>query len=188
MRLPRCALFHCLCGLELTFNLVSSIDHTRLPPELWIRILQFAATIQGELCTESQNPFEDNAVSIPLPHILSPYSARDAFLETQATRASLVRVCKAWHAIATPYLYTSICVQSSDVLPSLANALIQHGRRVLRLDIMLADAVNHHPLPLFDIFARLPQLEILNVATRASLKITIPHQVMRVLRETSTLR
>ncbi|VDB95139.1 unnamed protein product [Peniophora sp. CBMAI 1063] len=159
-------------------------SRTLLPPELWIRILQFATTVSGQMQVDAQKPLDDGAVALALPHILSPQSARAEFLATQTTRAAIVRVCRIWNTIATPYLYAAICVPSSSALPPLAEALTRHGKLVRRLDLFLADDECHEISPLEKIFSHMSQLEILHIATRADAKILIPHRAMCALRET----
>ncbi|KZV70682.1 hypothetical protein PENSPDRAFT_435540 [Peniophora sp. CONT] len=156
----------------------------QLPPELWIHILHFATTVPGQMQVELQNPLDDTAASLPLPHILSPHSARADFIAAQATRAAIVRVCRDWHTIATPYLYENVCVPSSATLPILAEAMARYGQLVRRLDLLLEDSGAHQLAPLTDVFSLAHRLEILNISTRAAEKIHVPHRVMCALRVT----
>ena len=89
--------------------------------------------------------------------------------------------------------YASVCVPSSATLAALAEAVTRHGKFVRRLDLLMVDDASRQSLLLSEIrkrrrleeiFTRLPRLEILNVATRADVRITVPAHTMYALRET----
>ncbi|KAI0036943.1 hypothetical protein K488DRAFT_67325 [Vararia minispora EC-137] len=169
------------------------LDHRRLPPELWIRILDLTAVLPGQLDTDAQDPFDDPCV-LPLPYIISPKNACAAFAAVQEDRASLALVSRLWNAVVTPLLYKTAYIGTNRSLISLASTLahsdrnaISRGHNIRRLDLMMtnADGLSVEAMEaLKAVFERVPNLQILNVCTSAQTPSYAPRPILCALRDT----
>ncbi|EPQ50932.1 hypothetical protein GLOTRDRAFT_133670 [Gloeophyllum trabeum ATCC 11539] len=85
------------------------VSAERLPPELWLRILELATDIvPGAVETETLDPFQPSA---PLPM----FEDQAALLRSLAIKRSLVRVCRQWRALATPFLYRIVIAKGQQL-------------------------------------------------------------------------
>ncbi|KII95224.1 hypothetical protein PLICRDRAFT_693472 [Plicaturopsis crispa FD-325 SS-3] len=164
-----------------------------LPPELWLSIIDFATYV---------------------PEIMEPdiYDYADAGLRKQrlrrllktslVTKRSIVRVCRFWNHIGTPYLYEALYIRLERMLPLLSDTLTLSDRLSLnpgsasslgsqtkRLDIGLHDTYTLSPTELDtlgDIIRRLPNLTIVNVCIPESgiLAFKMPAVIVDSVRET----
>ncbi|THH10722.1 hypothetical protein EW146_g8281 [Bondarzewia mesenterica] len=159
---------------------------TNLPPlpnETWLQILEWATFVPGILDPDIHDPFES-----PLPASFRPplntVEEQNEIRTSLVTKRYLVRVCKRWHALATPLLYESVYIGGALSLYLLCNSLVKSQRQetkgstgacalglwVRRLDVA-ADDFPRRPCdsetwPLPDIIHYLPKLRILNIMTR----------------------
>ena len=107
---------------------------------------------------------ERNPWYVLTPSSQFPRSSNVFALVIQATKAAAVRVCKQWHAIASPFLYEHVWISNLGQLNSILVTLndspglrAQWESRVERLDVELFDA----PVGSFDA----PLSRLLSLAT-----------------------
>ncbi|KAF9228867.1 hypothetical protein BS17DRAFT_772611 [Gyrodon lividus] len=120
-----------------------------LPPEIWDCVFYHATYVTGTLVPEIYRQ----------PSLLGPLYAQKyhpALREALVTKRCLVRVCKQWWHLATPYLYQSIYIGRARCLSSLYSTLMHSaagtgtlmgtrpvGACTQRLDVAIRDhAVN----------------------------------------------
>ncbi|TFY61210.1 hypothetical protein EVG20_g7144 [Dentipellis fragilis] len=100
-----------------------------LPPELWLHIFDFATYVPHLFDSEVQNPFSSSPSSPTYPDYASDEKFRQAVRAALVTKRYLVRVCKQWHALATPLLYAAIYVGWERHLPQLRDTLTSDADR-----------------------------------------------------------
>lgn len=97
----------------------------RVPPELWLRIFEFATFVPGILDVHVYDPFDS-------PHATLPLSEFDwvELARSFATRWSIVRVSKLWHSFGLPFLYEIVALHGhEDKVLHLHKALVKSIER-----------------------------------------------------------
>ena len=165
----------------------------RLPPELWFYIFGFATDVPGTLIPEV---FEQT-------HLIGQVYNRKyhpGLRVALVTKRYLVRVCKQWWYLATPYLYRAIYIGRSRCLLSLRSTFqkyakgegviagVQHlGSWTQRLDVVIRDRPIDDPNAdaerLADIIGYLPNLAIFSsaIASVAYANTFMPLRVLHAL-------
>ncbi|KAL4076919.1 hypothetical protein V8B97DRAFT_2003811 [Scleroderma yunnanense] len=125
-----------------------TVTHPTLPPEIWLRIFDFATYIPGTMVPEI---LEQSSLIGKL------YTRRyyPALRVALLTKRYLVRVCKQWWHLATPYLYRAVYIGRARCLLSLYSTLKKYaegegtiagvhdlGSWTQRLDVVIRD----HPI------------------------------------------
>jgi len=178
-------------------NAAQTIVPLQLPPELWLCVFDFATDVPGTLIPEV---FEQS-------HLIGqPYNRKyhPALRAALVTKQSLVRVCKQWWYLATPYLYRAIYIGRVRCLLSFRNTLkkyvagegtiagVHHlGSWTQRLDVVIIDGFDADGERLADIIRYLPSLAIASfvAAFTASVNTFMPLSVLHALRgNASSLR
>ncbi|KAF9460324.1 hypothetical protein BDZ94DRAFT_1299972 [Collybia nuda] len=170
-----------------------------LPPELWLRIHELATHVPSLLDPDLALDFSS-----------SSRRARWKLLrESLITKRYLVRVCKQWRSLATPFLYKSLYIGRGRALPSLSSTLNlskenprRHGTNYAlgfwtqRIDVVMRDHIGIHGQDrdvsaelylLSEIFRCLPNLTIINFGITATLycEIHLPAVVLQSIADTS---
>ncbi|OJA19897.1 hypothetical protein AZE42_07025 [Rhizopogon vesiculosus] len=162
-----------------------------LPSELWLVIFDLATYVPGIFIPEI---FE---YSVTLGRIFNRYH-HPLIRRALVTKRSLVRVCKQWWHLATPFLYRSIIIGRGRCLASLASALalstggkgVLPGERPLgsyteRLDIAMRDHRYAHmggDLELLaEVIRLLQNLAIVSVDVSQCFSLSMPDTVMDAL-------
>ncbi|KAH7921249.1 hypothetical protein BV22DRAFT_743290 [Leucogyrophana mollusca] len=163
------------------------------PPEIWLQIFQFATYVPNVLVPE----IYDHSSTIGWLFNRDNYRAVQ---DSLVTKRYLVRVCKMWYILASPYLYRSIYLGRGRCLSSLCSTLMNSargthpfsGERPLgswteRLDIAMRDqSLTHGDLEL-DFLAEaircMPNLAIVSFAVRTPQydHFTLPSSVVDAL-------
>ncbi|KAF9239113.1 hypothetical protein BU15DRAFT_47100 [Melanogaster broomeanus] len=171
-----------------------------LPPEIWDCIFHHATYVPGTLIPDIYEQFS-------LIGTLYTRKYHPAIREALLTKRCLVRVCKQWWHLATPYLYQSIYIGRARCLASLCSTLMHSAagkgtfegtRRPLgacaqRLDVAIRDHAVY-PEAEFDSLARviacLPNLTIVSFApTSTYCGFGIPDSILDALQcSASSLR
>ncbi|KDQ64084.1 hypothetical protein JAAARDRAFT_201490 [Jaapia argillacea MUCL 33604] len=100
-----------------------SSHHFTLPAEIWLAIFQLSTAASPQvLDTDIRDPFK-------LPPPLSEQEVVESLRESLVTKRALVRVCKAWHSMALPFLYEAIIINNRRDLVSLRTNLLDSKRR-----------------------------------------------------------
>ncbi|KAI0666006.1 hypothetical protein C8Q78DRAFT_1083562 [Trametes maxima] len=101
-------------------------DHTSLPPELWLEIFRYATHVP-------------RARTIAPPDAFAPERPADyawgmnSPIQSMRTKCALVRVCRAWRALATELLYEHVVVGSTRRVQLFCRTLVE-SREVERKD------------------------------------------------------
>ncbi|KDQ64086.1 hypothetical protein JAAARDRAFT_215850 [Jaapia argillacea MUCL 33604] len=93
-----------------------------LPAEIWPTIFQLSTVSPQVLDTDIRDPFK-------LPPPLSEREVVESLRESLVTKRALVRVCQAWHSMASPFLYEAIIINDRRDLVSLRTNLLDSKRR-----------------------------------------------------------
>ncbi|KAF8800053.1 hypothetical protein BYT27DRAFT_7200541 [Phlegmacium glaucopus] len=148
-----------------------AIDLPHLPPEIWSSIFQLA--------TWSTDIYNPQLMISPGCDALYWAQLRE-FKRSLVTKRCLVRVCKAWYYIASPFLFEYIFLGKGRVLAPLRDGMLRSehavgsqelphaiGSLTRRLDVHMHDRTDD-PGAIMDILAdilnRLPNLRILTFA------------------------
>lgn len=143
---------------------------SKLPPELWLRILDWATLVPHAFDTHAPRLF---AYPGPLP-------VKDIDSEFDSSfiiKSRLTLVCKLWNALATPLLYKGVVVRRESAIARLLDTLAtsrtlgrsatsegsgELGRWTQRLDIAFGEnADSEEAVSLLEsVISRLPNLEI----------------------------
>ena len=111
-----------------------------LPPELWREILR-EATDSSQLFDTDNLFFEFSGPCMrrdleclkkSLVPAQSSHSLNFSSRSTQITKRYVVRVCKQWNALATPFLYESLPISGNKSLSILSSTLLASRRHVLQ--------------------------------------------------------
>lgn len=144
-----------------------------LPPELWLKIFEFATCVPGALEPEiykiSDLPFEEVI-----------HDQQRQLRHSLVTKRYLVRVSKKWFMIATPYLYETVIIGRQRTLIALRDTLVRSkledddlpncarplGWYTKRLDFLARDPEDLHLGFLVEILHCFPNLAIVNFNPR----------------------
>lgn len=91
-----------------------------LPPELMLQIFEYATFVVHALDTVIEDPFHRTSGG---RLFLDLREESDDLIASISTKASLVLVCKYWHATASPLLYQILYIRRREDLPSLEASL-----------------------------------------------------------------
>jgi len=143
-----------------------------LPPEIWILILRHATDIPGAFDTSYICAWDVPLRERPISAVGGPATPQHRLL-LLPTKLALLRVCKFWNRIATPYLYEFVSVRNLRQVENFLHAMgrdwakrVRHYIR--RLDITMdwgtpADSPTlARKLP--NLFLLFPNIEVFNVA------------------------
>ena len=141
----------------------SSLSSFPLPPEITFFILRYAGDIAGALSTDVES-FYDN-------HLRKFIRQSPQASEARRTRTSLLRVCKAWHAIGRELIFEHLTVSSLSDMEGMVEKLqytstIDRGRaRRLDVDTLRGNTIDCSDVmsAFLRILSLLPNLEILNI-------------------------
>ncbi|KAH7890145.1 hypothetical protein F5I97DRAFT_1924662 [Phlebopus sp. FC_14] len=154
-----------------------SVSLPILPPEIWVCIFDNATYVPGVLVPEI---YDQSAIIGPLYNQKYNPALRAALV----TKRCLVRVCKQWWHLASPYLYRSVYIGRTRCLSSLCSMLtrsaagqgIMTGQKPLgfwtqRLDVAIRD----HGTDFFaeiatlaDVINCLPSLAVVSFSSSSS--------------------
>ncbi|KAI0267842.1 hypothetical protein BC834DRAFT_61193 [Gloeopeniophorella convolvens] len=171
----------------------------RIPTELLLDIFELATDIPGFLNDDHSDPFERPGVRTPF---LDNSDEVDAIRSAVSIKRALVRVCRRWHAVATPLLYRALFVGHTSTLSLLAKTLSESavldgaaalGTHTRRLDLAWSNesrddavlmAMSHDVAePLREIISCLPGLKIASVSVRGSWTL-VPVDILHALGST----
>ena len=93
-----------------------------LPPELWLRIFDHSTWVPGVLEPGIY-------VTSDEPRRVITRRQQRLLKDSLVTKRYLVRVCKLWCTLATPFLYESIIIGRGRTLSSLCSALVDSKRK-----------------------------------------------------------
>ncbi|KAI1795536.1 hypothetical protein LXA43DRAFT_990962 [Ganoderma leucocontextum] len=99
-------------------------DHTSLPPELWLEIFRYATHVPRARSISPGDPFVPER---PVDYVWGMNSP----IASMRTKCTLVRVCRAWRAIATELLYEHVVLSSPRRLDVFYRTLLE-SRKELR--------------------------------------------------------
>ena len=100
------------------------VDHTSLPPELWLEIFRYATHVPRARSISPGDPFVPER---PVDYVWGMNSP----IASMRTKCTLVRVCKAWRMIATELLYEHVVLSSPRRLDIFYRTLVE-SRKELR--------------------------------------------------------
>ena len=187
--------------IVMAAKVAQAVVPLQLPPELWLCVFDFATDVPGTLIPEI---FEQSHLIGQLYNQKYHPALRAALV----TKRNLVRVCKQWWHLATPYLYRAIYIGRVRCLLSLRNTFKKYsagegtiagvhrlGSWTQRLDVVIRDCPIDGPNVaaecLADIVRYLSNLAIASfaVASAAYANPFMPLSVLHALRgNTSSLR
>jgi hypothetical protein len=168
-----------------------------IPPELWLVILQISTWVPGVL-----EP--DIYLTSDEPRRVVTRQQQRLLKDSLVTKRYIVRVCKQWRTMATPFLYESIIIGRGRTLSSLCSALVDSRRKTnhsspdhhplgwytKRLDVAMRDQGHHSAASELDFLAEaircLPNLTITMFSVRAPryVKHPMPASIMNALADT----
>ncbi|KAI0823430.1 hypothetical protein BC628DRAFT_1384820 [Trametes gibbosa] len=153
---PDCSHTHALDDSDASLSAVAStapaqahVDHTSLPPELWLEIFRYATRVPRARTIAPMDPFTPERPADYAWGMNSP-------IQSMRTKCTLVRVCRVWRALATELLYEHIILGGSRRVQLFCRTLVEsqeterkmlaaaapldgpptgHGRWVRHLDI-----------------------------------------------------
>ncbi len=103
-----------------------TVDHTSLPPELWLEIFRYATHVPRARSIAPRDPLVPEK---PVDYALGMNSP----IQSMRTKCALVRVCHAWNAITTELLYEHVVLGSAQRIEALCKVL-RESRREVRED------------------------------------------------------
>ncbi|KAH9858916.1 hypothetical protein C2E23DRAFT_717211 [Lenzites betulinus] len=93
-------------------------DHTSLPPELWLEIFRYATCVPGTRTIAPADPF--------IPERPANYAwGMNTATQSMRTKCALVRVSRAWRALATELLYEHVVLGSSRRVQLFCRTLVE---------------------------------------------------------------
>ncbi|VDB84585.1 unnamed protein product [Peniophora sp. CBMAI 1063] len=164
---------------------------SRVPPELWLVILQHAIYIDSEMLhTGTYDPFASPPYTLSPPFTWSVTDIDD-IRRNISLRHNLSLVCRQWHALMSPALYETVLVPSNLSMRYLHRTLImtagrEHLARQTR-HLILAGHTSHESAGLLTaLFSLMPSIETLSLLPFAATDksghdIVWPADVSRVL-------
>jgi len=93
------------CGLVRLLRTAPRVNHSSLPPELWLEIFRYATYVPRVRGLSPGDPFEPQRPSNFAWGVNTPVSSL-------ATKRSLVLVCHPWRCLATELLYEHVVISS----------------------------------------------------------------------------
>ena len=166
-----------------------------LPPEIWLSIFRLATwspdmfnpqlMVSLGCDTSYREQLREFKRSLVSSNFFCFYSLRRRHLSLffyKVTKRYLVRVCKAWYSLASPFLFEYIFLGKGRVLAPLRDGMLRSehgvemresesphsiGWRIQRLDVHMRDRTDNPELImdiLADILRRLPNLRVLTFA------------------------
>lgn len=163
----------------------------RVPPELWLVILQYAVQIDNEMLqVDSFNPFESSINSPPFA-----WSARDtaAIRQNIGLRHNLVLVCRLWHSLVSRTLYEIVYLDSDASVRFIHRTLVMTaGRSDLGRQtrhFILGNATHHSAILLAAVFRCMPLIQTVSlwplcIANETGRDIVWPEEVSEALGQT----
>ena len=154
-----------------------------LAPEIWLSVFQFATYVPGEQDLDIDDPFNLDA-PVPGHSFLHSLRRQQSDLRTALrTKRRLVRVCKYWHMLVTPFLYRSVYIGYPRTVTVLrltlrdsqrsANAsnTCTLGAQIRRLDLALCTPFKSQDDVdvLADLFQYMPNLQLFAVGRGCSM-------------------
>ncbi|KAH7921160.1 hypothetical protein BV22DRAFT_1122340 [Leucogyrophana mollusca] len=109
--------------------------HPNLPPEIWLHIFQFATYVPDILAPEIYDHFSTIGWLFNRDH-------HRAIRDSLMTKRYLVRVCKMWYILASPYLYSTLINPARGTHPFSGEWPL--GSWTERLDIAMRDQSPTH--------------------------------------------
>ncbi|RPD78640.1 hypothetical protein L226DRAFT_457363 [Lentinus tigrinus ALCF2SS1-7] len=104
-----------------------TVDHTSLPPELWLEIFRYATHVPRARSIAPGDPL--------LPEKPVDYArGMNSPIQSMRTKCALVRVCHVWKAIATELLYEHVVLGSAQRIENLCKALRESRREIKHED------------------------------------------------------
>ncbi|KIM38594.1 hypothetical protein M413DRAFT_12776 [Hebeloma cylindrosporum] len=163
-----------------------------IPEEIWVIVLR-QATLDYEFPSLSKLTFESIGTQWSTSEHLR--SLRKCLI----TKRNIVRVCKAWYALACPFLYEYIILGRNRVLAPLSEGLSraalenrQVGQCTERLDVQMRDATQAPETvlaTLADILTYLPNLCILTFSiTGRGFSSSLPNVVLNSITSSGSLK
>ncbi|KAH8114216.1 hypothetical protein DFH11DRAFT_1509334 [Phellopilus nigrolimitatus] len=86
------------------------------PTEIWLNILDWATFVPNVFDTHAPNVF-----AYPAPWTVE--QIQEGLRQTLSTKQNIVRVCKAWNALATRFLYQAVVLHHAKSMKSLLHTL-----------------------------------------------------------------
>ncbi|KAF7975016.1 hypothetical protein HWV62_10637 [Athelia sp. TMB] len=144
-----------------------------LPVELWLRIIESATSVPGILEPEMYKISE-------LPNAETIRLQQSELRASLVTKRNLVRVSKAWYAMAAPHLYETILIDGQRTLMTLCTTLTHSkekgetssgkshplGWYAKRLDFAIRDSETRFLEDLAKVIRYLPNLTMFNFTPR----------------------
>ncbi|KZV66413.1 hypothetical protein PENSPDRAFT_91257 [Peniophora sp. CONT] len=163
----------------------------RVPPELWLVILQYAVHIDNEMLQFGTfDPFDSPVTSPPFA-----WSARDsiAIRENIGLRHNLVLVCRLWHALISPTIYEIVFLNSDASVRSIHRTLVMTaGRSDLGRQtrhFLLGNATHESAILLAAVFRCMPLIQTVSlwplcISNETGRDIVWPEEVSDALGQT----
>ena len=104
-----------------------TVDHSSLPPELWLEIFRYATHVPR---ARSIAPGDPLVPEKPVDYARGMNSP----IQSMRTKCALVRVCHVWKAIATELLYEHVVLGSAQRIEALCKVLRESRREVKNED------------------------------------------------------
>ncbi|KAI0046937.1 hypothetical protein FA95DRAFT_1606506 [Auriscalpium vulgare] len=158
-----------------TLRASQATSTVHLPLELWAKIFEFSAFVPGLLDIDVPDPFDTSTASTPN----KPWDSN----KLEGALRSLqwiVRVCKDWHALATPFLYRTVVIKRRVDIDCLQSALEASAARAKATEEPalgsrvrhLAVLISRSPEKVLSLTRYFPNLEILTVDSYAASSVS----------------
>ncbi|KAI0368293.1 hypothetical protein BV20DRAFT_998855 [Pilatotrama ljubarskyi] len=101
-----------------TAGTTALVNHASLPPELWLEIFRYATHVPRARTIAPVDPF--------MPERPANYAwGMNSPIQSMHTKCALVRVCRAWRALATELLYEHVVLGSARRLQCFCRTLVE---------------------------------------------------------------
>ncbi|KAM5533206.1 hypothetical protein V8D89_013162 [Ganoderma adspersum] len=103
------------------------VDHTSLPPELWLEIFRYATHVPRARSISPGDPFVPER---PVDYVWGMNSP----IASMRTKCTLVRVCRAWRSIATELLFEHVVLSSPRRLDIFYRTLLESHKELKKTE------------------------------------------------------
>ena len=104
-----------------------TVDHTSLPPELWLEIFRYATHVPRARSISPGDPFVPER---PVDYVWGMNSP----IASMRTKCTLVRVCRAWRLIATELLFEHVVLSSPRRLDIFYRTLLESHKELKKTE------------------------------------------------------